>query len=253
MYTERVAGIPVLWAEASGDAERKLVIWLPGFTDQKESVKANLADLAAAGFVALSFDPVDHGERSHRTTRPISDPTGGRFHSVSDGKLYRYFWSILAETAEEAPLIIDWAVETLGVAPAVGIGGISMGGDIAVTAAGLDERIVAVAACIATADWLKPGSVYQMSAANPIIQAQYERYNPLTNLARYQHCPALAFQCASEDPIVPSDGAVRFVEALKPTYAACPERVSAVLEAVSVHHVTPAMWRNSVQWFERFL
>jgi uncharacterized protein len=253
MYTERVAGIPVLWAEASGDAERKLVIWLPGFTDQKEGVKAYLADLAAAGFVALSFDPVDHGERSHRMTRPISDPTGGRFHSVSDGKLYRHFWSILAETAEEVPLIIDWAIETLGVAPQVGMGGISMGGDIAVTAAGLEPRIAAVATCIATADWLKPGSIYQLSAPNPIIQAQYERYNPLTNLARYQHCSALTFQCVAEDPIVPSDGARRFVEALTPTYATCAEKLGVVLEAGNVHQETPTMWQNSLHWFKRFL
>lgn len=127
MHTERVADIPVLWAASSGSAERKLVIWLPGFTDQKESVKEYLADLAAAGFVALSFDPVDHGERSHRSARSIADPTSGRFVSVTDGRLYRHFGSILAETAEEVPLMIDWAVEKLGVAPEVGIGGISMG------------------------------------------------------------------------------------------------------------------------------
>ncbi|MCL4862689.1 MAG: hypothetical protein KJZ93_24970 [Caldilineaceae bacterium] len=253
IHTERVAGIPVLWAEPGKGSQRKLVIWLPGFTDEKESVKAHLADLAAAGFVALSFDPVDHGERSHRSTRPITDPTSGRFHSVTDGKLYRHFWSILAETAEEVALIIDWAVEKLGVAPAVGMGGISMGGDIAVTAAGLDARIAVVAACIATADWLKPGSIYQLSAANPVIQAQYERHNPLTNLARYQHCPAIAFHCASEDPIVPPDGAARFVQALTPAYAACPEKLAFVLETASIHQVTPTMWLNSLHCFKRYL
>lgn len=253
MHTERVAGIPVLWAGAGSDAERKLVIWQPGFTDAKESVTEYLADLAAAGFVALSFDPVDHGERSHRSIRSVADATSGRFVSVTDGKLYRHFWSILAETAEEVPLIIDWAVEKLGVAPKVGIGGISMGGDIAVTAAGLEPRVGAVAACIATADWLKPGSIYQLSAPNPIIQAQYERYNPLTNLARYQHCPAISFQCAADDPIVPPDGAARFAQALAPIYAACPERLAIDVEAGGAHQLTRTMWQNSLQWFKRFL
>jgi uncharacterized protein len=253
MQTGRVAGIPILWEDASGSAERKLVIWLPGFTDNKEDVSENLAELAAAGYVVLSFDPVDHGERSHRSARAIVDPTSGRFQAVTDGKLYRHYWSILAETAEEVPLMIDWAVANLGVAPAVGIGGKSMGGDIALVAAGLEPRIVVVAACIATADWLKPGSIYQLSAPNPIIQAQYERYNPLTNLARYQHCPALAFQCATDDPIVPADGAARFVQALAPTYATCPEKLALGLEVSAEHQVTPTMWRNSLQWFKRFL
>ena len=119
MQRDRVAGISVLWEDASGSAERNLIIWLPGFTDDKESVGKNLADLAAAGYVALSFDPVDHGERSHRSTRAIMDATSGRFRSATDGKIYRHYWSILAETAEEVPLMIDWAVEQLGVAPAV--------------------------------------------------------------------------------------------------------------------------------------
>lgn len=253
MQTGRVAGIPVLWKEPGASTAQKMVIWLPGFTDAKESTSANLSDLAAAGFVALSFDPVDHGERSHRTKRVIVDPTNGRFRSETDGKLYRHYWSIVAETAEEVSLIIDWAVDKLGVAPAVGIGGKSMGGDIAVTAAGLEPRIVAVAACIATADWRKPGSIYQLSAPNPIIQAQYERYNPLTNLARYQHCPAISFQCRADDPIVPADGAVRFVQALTPTYATCPEQLDVVLEEGDVHQLTLTMWQNSLQWFRRFL
>jgi uncharacterized protein len=253
MQTDRVAGIPVLWEGIKERAERKLVIWLPGFTDDKASVRENLADLAAAGYVALSFDPVDHGERSHRSARANVDPTSGRFRSVTDGKLYRHFWSILAETAEEVPLIIDWAVEKLGVAPAVGIGGKSMGGDIAVTAAGLEPRLAVVAACIATADWLKPGSIYQLSAPNAVIQAHYERYNPLTNLARYQHCPAITFQCAAADPIVPADGAARFVQALLPSYTTCPEKLALVLEADTDHQLTPTMWRNSLQWFQQHL
>jgi uncharacterized protein len=253
MHTARVAGIPVLWTEPSMNVERKLVIWLPGFTTDKESVRQQLADLADAGYVALSFDPVDHGERSHRTEREILDPTSGRFRALTDGKLYRHFWSILAETAEEVPLIIDWAAATLGVAPEVGIGGFSMGGDIAVTAAGLEPRITVVAACLATPDWLKPGSIYQLSAPNPVIQAQYERYDPLTNLARYQHCPALGFYCAAEDPVVPADGAVRFIQALGPTYVACSERLAVVLEASAEHQVTETMWGNAQQWFGRFL
>jgi uncharacterized protein len=253
MQTATVSSIPVLWEEPAESQERKLVIWLPGFTDGKESVKDNLSDLAGSGYVALSFDPVDHGERSHRSEREIGDPTSGRFRSVTDGKIYRHFWSILAETAEEVPLIIDWAVSALGVVPLVGMGGTSMGGDIALTAAGLEQRIMVVVGCIATPDWLKPGSMYKLSAPNPVIQAQYERYNPLTNLERYQHRPAISFQCSRDDPIVPCDGAVRFAQALTTTYATCPQKLEVVLEDGVGHQFTERMWRNSLGWFARFL
>ena len=66
-----VADIPVLWAEPATQAPRKLVIWLPGFSGSKESVQNNLLDLAAAGFVGLSFDPCQHGER-RRVVRPAN-------------------------------------------------------------------------------------------------------------------------------------------------------------------------------------
>jgi len=253
MQNASVAGIPVVWREPSTSMARQLVIWLPGFTSDKESVATYLTDLAGAGYIAVSFDPVDHGERSHRSNREITDPTSGRFRSSTDGKIYRHFWSILAETAEEVPTIIDWAMDEFGVATPVGIGGISMGGDIAVTAAGLERRIAAVVGGIATADWLKPGSLYTMNAANPITQAQYERYNPLTNLARYQHCPAISFQCSAVDPIVPADGAMRFVQSLAPLYAASPDRLEVVLEEGVGHEFTTTMWRNSVAWLARFL
>jgi dienelactone hydrolase len=242
-----------LWEEPDSAKERKLVIWLPGFTDGKESVREALRDLAAAGFVALSFDPVDHGERGHRSEREITDPSDGRFRNASDGRIYRHFWSTLAETAEEVPTIVDWAEATLGVAPAIGIGGKSMGGDIAVTAAGLESRIAVVAACIATADWLKPGSIYELSAPNSVIQAQYERYNPLTNLERYRRCPAISFQCSAADPIVPADGAVRFVDALAATYADCPERLEVAIEPGAEHRLSETMWRNALAWFTRYV
>lgn len=247
------AGIPTIYLEPVASTSRRLVIWLPGFTDDKESTLPVLRELAAAGFVALSFDPVDHGARSHRTGRTITDIDSGQFVAETDGRLYRHFWSIEAETAEEVPRIIDWAEAELGVEASVGMGGKSMGGDIAVVAAGLDTRIEAVAACIATPDWRKPGSIYQLSAPNPVVQAQYERYDPLSNLARYRHCPAITFQCRAEDSVVPAGGAQRFAAALAPAYAHAPDSLEVVLDPGRGHELTPAMWRNSLAWFRRFL
>jgi uncharacterized protein len=244
-----VSGIPVLWEEPTQANQRSLVIWLPGLTDSKETMQGYLEQLASAGYVALSFDPVDHGERSRFTD--TLDSNDGSFHV--DGKTYRHFWSILAETVEEVPAVIDWAIAKLAVAPVVGVGGKSMGGDIAVAAAGVDQRISVVAACIATPDWLKPGSIYNLSAPNRKIQAQYERYNPLTNLNHYQHHPAITLQCGAEDVMVPPDGATRFVEKLSSRYQSSSEKLEVVLEQGVGHELTETMWRNSLNWFRRFL
>jgi len=212
-----------------------------------------LRELAAAGYVAVSFDPVDHGERSRISDQDLIDSSDGSFRIPETGHVYRHFWSIVAETAEEVPAIIDWAVAELGVAPTVGMGGISMGGNITVAAAALDRRIGVVATAIAEADWLRPGSTIPVSVPNAYIQSHYDRYNPLTNLAHYRHCPAMLFSCGAEDTMIPPGGAQRFVRALAATYAACPEKLELVLEDGVEHVFTKTMWRRSLGWFERFL
>ncbi|MBV7330413.1 hypothetical protein KFU94_19635 [Chloroflexi bacterium TSY] len=253
MQTATVSDIPLLWAEPTQVANRKLVIWLPGFTDSKEAVREYLRELAVAGYVALSFDPVDHGERSRTSEQEVIDPTDGSFRSPTNGHVYRHFWSILAETAAEVPSIIEWAVAELNVASSVGMGGISMGGNIAVVAAAQDQRIVVVAAALAEADWLRPGSTIPLSAPNTYVQACYDRCNPLTNLAHYQHCPALSFQCGADDRLIPPGGAQRFVQSLAAIYAECPERLEIILEDGVAHQFTQTMWRNALRWFARFL
>ncbi len=235
-----VGAIPVLWAEPD-QAVRGLIIWLPGFSGGKESVSDYLRALAAVGFIGLSFDPVEHGERSIEGM----DALRARVR----GNIRRHFWPILAQTAEETPLMIDWAVRELGMPPAVGMGGISMGGDISVTAAGLDHRIRAVAAGCATADWLRPGSSEAPGEPDAPAQACYDRRNPLTNLTRYVHCPALSFQCGANDRQVPPDGAQCFVAALHDVYTPYPDRLEVLLEPGVAHAFTRKMWINCIRWF----
>jgi uncharacterized protein len=248
-----VSSIPFIWEGPTQESTRKLVIWLPGFTSRKEDVQDYLRDLAAAGYVALSFDPVDHGERSRTSAEEILDPESGSFRNPATGHLYRHFWTILAETAAEVPTVIDWARTELGITETVGAGGISMGGNIAVVAAALDQRITVVAAGIAEADWLRPGSSIPLSAPNAYVQSCYDRCNPLTNLERYQHRPAITFQCGAEDQLIPPGGAQRFVAALTAIYADSPERLEVTLEEGVAHEFTENMWQNSLSWFRRFL
>jgi len=245
LRTARLEGMPLLWAEPVALPRRRLVIWLPGFSGTKEGVQAQLQDLARAGFVGLSFDPWAHGERSTEGVEALRQRVRGNIR--------RHFWPILAHTAEEIPRVIDWALAELGVEPAVAMGGISMGGDISVAAAGLDPRLVAVAAAIATPDWLRPGSFEPPGEPDVAAQAAYERRNPLTHLEAYRHCPALRFLCGDADRQVPPDGAERFADALAPAYAAYPHRLEVHRQPGTAHQFTPAMWELALDWFSRHL
>ncbi|MCC7261459.1 MAG: prolyl oligopeptidase family serine peptidase [Candidatus Latescibacteria bacterium] len=239
----RAGEIPLLWAEPAAGAPRRLVVWLPGFSGNKEGVQAQLLDLAAAGLVGLSFDPWGHGERSTEGVEALRQRVRGNIR--------RHFWPILAHTAQETLQVIDWALSQLGVEPAVGMGGISMGGDISVAAAGLDHRIDRVAAAIATPDWLRPGSFEPPGEPDDDARTAYERCNPLTHLGAYHHCPALCFLCGDQDQQVPPDGAERFAAALAPAYAACPERLQVHRQPGTAHQFTPMMWELAIDWFAR--
>jgi uncharacterized protein len=253
MPTTSIGHIPALWEEPLTSEKRRLVIWLPGFTSRKEDVQRYLRELAEAGYVALTFDPVDHGERSRFAEGEEFPPDSGAFRDPATGKAYRHYWAIMAETADEVPAVIDWAVAELGVEPTVGIGGISMGGTVAVVSAGLDARISTVATGLAEGDWQRIGAMYPLSAPNPTVQQCYDRSDPLSNLHRYQRRPAISFQLGAEDAMIPPSSAQRLAEALAATYAPSPERLQVILEEGVGHDFTETMWRRSLQWFRHYL
>ncbi len=246
MRKGRAGDVPVAWIEPEGAGQRTLVIWLPGFSGTKEKMEPYLRDLAAAGFVALAYDPYQHGERMVETLDEL--------RARIKGNIRRHFWPILARTAEDVTQVIDWAVERLGVGERLGMGGISAGGDASVAAAALDHRIEAVAAGIATPDWLRPGSFEPPGEPDAAAREDYRRRNPLTNLDAYRHMPAITFQNGALDRQVPPDGSVRFVDALRrEIYAGCPERIEAVLHDGVAHAFEDAQWRRSLAWFRRHL
>ena len=241
----KVGEIPILVIAPRETKGRPHVIWLTGFSGQKESVEGHLRAFAAKGFVALSFDPYQHGERRIESKEELVKRVRGNIR--------RFFWRILAKSAEETPQVIDWAIKTLGVRGEVGLGGISMGGDISVAAAGVDQRITAVSACIATPDWMRPGSFEPPGEPDAAAQADYDRRNPLTHLKLYQHRPAIAFQSGAVDKQVPPDGGTRFVAALKPLYGDQADRLVVNLEPDVPHRFTLLMLENSIQWFTKYL
>ncbi len=243
VHQDQVQEIPLLWCEPESRTDfHRLVIWLPGFSGHKEAMIPYLQELAQASFVAVSFDPFEHGARRVESQEAL--------RSRVVGNIRRWFWPILHQTATEVSQVIDWSVERLHVKPGCGVGGISMGGDISIAAAGKDRRIVAVAAGIATPDWLRPGSHEPPGEPdNPAWQA-YRASNPLTHITRYGHAPAMAFDCGADDTQVPPDGAQRFAHQLEGVYRDVPQKLRVTLHAGVAHRYAPEMWANAKEWFQ---
>jgi uncharacterized protein len=238
--------IPLVWVTPE-EPSRKLAIWLPYATGKKEDTLPLLQELATAGFVAVSFDPWLHGERY------IGGPDERRVARVMEN--YPYFvWPLFGQSALESLRVIDWAIAKFGIEPPCYIGGISLGGIIAVAAAGLDPRIGCVGGIVCTPDWLVPGMHYDgqlVSPGQPDAYARffYDHMNPLTHLSAYAHRPAMTFECGAEDDHLLPEGALRFQQALQETYRAHPERFRVNLHPAVGHETIPAMWQNCLTWF----
>jgi dienelactone hydrolase len=245
--TERVEHIPVLWIEPDANAHpRRLALFLPHFTGSKEKIVPQLEELAADGFVAMSFDPWQHGERG----------TGESPHEMVERVFAAYrrrMWPILGQTTLDVLRVIDWAVDTLAVESSIRVGGLSMGGDIAVAAAGIDRRIQRVAAVVATPDWLRPGMHDLFEPERLVDQGEpdsyarwfYDELNPLTHVGRYAHGLEMRFWCGEEDTTVPADGALRFEAELEEAFPGHEGRVEVEMLPGSSHMDV----RDSARWW----
>jgi dienelactone hydrolase len=225
---------------------------LPFLGGSKQDSIPFLHELANAGFVAVSFDPWQHGERGtesgdHITSRVFAD-------------FRRHMWPILGQTTLDSVRVIDWAVTELEAGSQVVAGGVSMGGDVAVALGGVDLRVTRVAAIVATPDWTRPGmheiadssTLLPQGRAGAYARWFYAHLDPLTHLDAYAHGPAITFECAANDAHVPPDGALRFQAALAAAYPDGLERVRVTMHP-GLGHIdgaqAPALTQNCLAWF----
>ncbi|MCD9024107.1 dienelactone hydrolase family protein [Cohnella silvisoli] len=243
---EIVDFIPVIWREPlePRTGRSNLAIWLNGFTGAKEDVAPFLEQLAAAGYVAVSFDLYQHGER-------LMEPQEVMVRRVG-GNRRKYFWEVLGRTAEDFPRVIDWAFARFGNFGGVAVGGVSMGGDIALTAALVDRRIQGVCCMIATPEWMRTGAEEAQGEPDSYTAGLYERLNPATHLERYaERKPFIHFENAEKDPCVPPAAARRFMEELRVLYGEDAGKLTLREEPDLYHTATPGMWKNCHTWFQR--
>ncbi|MGG1515619.1 CocE/NonD family hydrolase [Paenibacillus oryzisoli] len=224
-----------------------MAVWLPAFTWTKERVLLHLEALAEAGFFAVSFDLREHGERH------LAGEAMPAMAARVRNNRQRYFWPIIGHTAEDVSRAIDWAVACFGVTGRIVCGGVSAGGDIAVTAASLDRRITAVNACIATPDWSRHGSAEDQGAADEQSLRLFRALNPIDHLDRFAHRPWLRFDNAADDTLVPPEAARRFQALLaKKHYREQPERIEIYEQSGIGHAFHDEMWERSLRWLSQF-
>ena len=249
--------IPTIWLEPSQPQPiRRLAIFLNGLSGAKGNLLPQLTDLANAGFVALSFDNWEHGERTQMTQPEVAIRSFGNFR--------RYMWVNIGQTALDTLRVIDWAITNLGVEPSICMGGQSMGGDIAITAAGIDPRIRRVAAVASTPDWLRPGMMDLTQPEHPPLPTGtpdayarkfYELFNPITHLAHYAHAPEIRFVNGEKDDHVPPEASFRFKTVLAELYPQAAENVTIDLltgqDHGSIWSISDQWWPGLVTWLTR--
>jgi dienelactone hydrolase len=223
-----IDGIPVSLARpAPGVADRgRLVVWLPWFTGTRQLVHPQLRVLAGRGFVAASLDPWRHGERADTSMEDLFTEVFAHFR--------REMWPILGQTTMDTMHVVDRLLAEYELGADVRAGGISMGGDIAVALAGVDRRVTAVAALVATPDWTRPGMhdardpvrVIDQGAPSPYGRWLYEHLDPATHLDGFARAPRILFELGGADTHVPPAGAVAFRTAMAVAHPAAAEAIT---------------------------
>ncbi len=209
-----VDGIPVLLVEPEGEVRGDLVLWMSHLGGSAEQTLPMLERFAGAGHPAVSFDAAFHGRRG------TGDPW--EFAASVLASFRRRMWPILGQTTLEAMRVLTWAQERTGRHGGALAGGVSMGGDVAIALAGIDDRIRRVAAVGSTPDWSRPDMRELGDASSVIDQGQPDRYaqwfsdqlDPMQHLARYRSAAAITFEAGGNDHHVPTGNASAFIQAL---------------------------------------
>jgi dienelactone hydrolase len=233
----RVADVPAL-AVCQGGLDRAYltgtILYYHGFDETKEDSLAALITLAEAGFLAVGFDNVGHGERR----LPDFEQ---RFAGLPPGpELESRFLMLVRATAQEVPTIVDHLVARRLASPErIGVAGWSMGGFVAYAAIVADRRVRAAASIVGAPEWRLPWP--ESPHRHP------EHFFPA----------ALLSQTAEMDQRVPAHFAKRFHQELAPYYLATPERLCYV-EYPGIGHDVPAktavaMRRCMADWFRQHL
>lgn len=235
-----IASVPALLcfqASKEACAEQGTMLFYHGFGGTKEKSEAYLQSLAQAGFLVISLDAVGHGQRHYAHFAEMFHPE--RWTKEPEATEADYL-TIVRQTAAEVPTIVDSLLSCGWARPQrLGIGGISMGGEITYAAIVNEPRLCVATPILGSPEWELPWP------DSP--HRHLDRFFPV----------ALFSQAAEKDEAVPARFIRTFHEQLVPYYLSAPDRLY-YLEYPDVGHgLSPHLWettrRHIVAWVKRFL
>jgi alpha-beta hydrolase superfamily lysophospholipase len=232
--------IPAVITRRADQGPGQAVLLLHGLGANKEVQQKEASWLARAGLTAVTIDAPHHGARETPLLDAIRRETGSTAHAL----LLR----IVREAIAEVPLLVDHLLSE-GYGP-VGLAGISLGAFIALGAMIADERLKAVVSILGSPDWAPPRGE-PLDEVKPWLDEA-----PSRHLDRFAP-RALLVANGGLDENVPPHSSRWFVEALRPYYAACPERLSYIEYPESSHFMREGdwndLWDKTARWFRAYL
>lgn len=222
-----VDDIPVvLLVPGALSSDRELVLWVSHLGGSAEKERPTMTRLAERGHPVVSFDPPEHGRRA--------TAADARAFATEVLTAYRSrMWPLLGRATLESMRVLTWAQDRLHRTGPVLAGGVSMGGDVAIALAGVDNRIRRVAAVGSTPNWERPGMRSLVDPAELLDQGEADPYSawfaaqldPVRHLDRYVRDVSIAFELGGEDNHIPASNAQEFRRALVDRDPAAGDRV----------------------------
>jgi pimeloyl-ACP methyl ester carboxylesterase len=230
--------LPTLTVACAGlPTDAPLVVVLHPLGSRKEKMLPGLYAFAERGLRAVAIDAQWHGERPHSEER--------------EAQLQADFFGTTAGMIEGTAADVSRLLDALG-AERAAIHGISLGGYITFAALLLEPRLYAASVAIGSPDWTGAMRAFGLGPGNPIFD-RAAATNPLTLLPFILPPRPLLMQHGTLDETVSVDGVIALEEALRPLYAATPERLHLELCPGLGHAYPDEMERRAVEWIARFM
>lgn len=232
--------VPVRIYAAHGGEGRAAVLFFHGLRSSGEALDREARAIAAAGVTAIVPDAPHHGARRDAVLESMPDT------ATLAG--YATLLRILREARDEVPGLVDHALG-LGY-ERVAVGGVSMGGYIALAAAVVELRLAAVVSLLGSPDWTphegeaaeSPGDLADALAESPHLRADALAPRPLLLLN------------GARDVNVPPEPARALTRRLRPLYERLGAGDALVHREYDVDHFAPPdVWREMVATAATFL
>ncbi|NQT82972.1 alpha/beta hydrolase [bacterium] len=247
--------VPAIAVYPKGRTALPLVVLLHWFQGRKEDMEPWARELAPKEFFVLAIDLHLHGERGVRGIFARPDlPSLGEEYSVFVHQVS------IAHSAHDFPFILKSLDGRKEIdLSRIGVGGISMGGSLAIVLAWQEKRISAVASLVGACDFwwdvtkFSPGPQQEKKkrSYSPRVKRLVSSIDPWPRL---NHMPPKALFVASgrKDHFIDIESMRRFATNMQKHYASFPERFRFREEDVG-HEATGSMRHEAEEWFVLFL